>query len=107
MTLTGEEYCDWLSFLLPGADGVIAVLKCTVDESGTHGDARVLCVAGCVATSRQWKLFVDEWRPKIAHLRKGYHAKSADCAELNSQLADLMWRRLDHTCAHHNHRERV
>ena len=99
MTLTKEEYHDWLSFLLPDDSGVIAVLKCTVDESGTHGNAQVPCVAGCVATGRQWRLFANEWRPLIAGLPKGYHAKRGDCAVLNCELADLMWRRLDHTRA--------
>jgi hypothetical protein len=93
-----EEYTEWLASLLP-EPGVLAVLKCTIDESGTHKGAAVLCVGGCVATTRQWGLLAKEWKPRIKHLRKGYHAKRADCEELNVELAELMRVRLDHTLA--------
>jgi hypothetical protein len=99
--MSGECPGDWLDGLLPpGKAGVIAVLKCSVGESGTHGAAApILVVAGCAATARQWRLLAQEWLPQIRGLPKGYHAKRRDCEALNVVLAEIMRRRMDHTLA--------
>jgi hypothetical protein len=35
------------------------------DESGTHGDSKVLCVAGLISTVEQWTEFQREWREAL------------------------------------------
>jgi hypothetical protein len=94
-----SEHSDWLGLIQSSEDGSIAVLKVTVDESGTHGDAPIMAVAFCIGTKRQWGLFASDWRPIYTKElgENPYHAKLPICRDrLNAPLSELMWRRLDH-----------
>jgi hypothetical protein len=94
--LASEDYAEWISGLVPhDQSGVVAVLKCGIDESGTHAGSPIMIVAGCVTTTRQWELFAQEWLPQIADREDGYHALSAP-PWLNQSLADLMRTRMDY-----------
>jgi hypothetical protein len=71
-------------------DGVIAVFKVAIDESGSHGDSPALCVAGCLADVGNWAGFCHSWRPRAAaYAERGFHATIARDAD-NAFLAELI-----------------
>jgi hypothetical protein len=90
-----DHFTDWLDDVLSEPDGNgLAVLKATMDESGTHKRSAVVCAAVIVGTKSQWKRLAKDWAPivKQANYRNGYHAK--DCARINPELASIVARRL-------------
>jgi len=98
--MSGEEFAEWLECIAPNGEAVLA-LKSAVDESGSHDDAALLCVAFCITTSTQWRKFEREWAdirilpPGVRH----YHAKDRRCDRLSDQLAGLMQRRMERIVA--------
>jgi len=97
----GQEVTEWLDWILCYEPGVVGVLKVAVDESGTRKDDPCLVMAACVATSRQWGMFVDEWtetsKGRVPE-GKHYHAQERWCEEggLNDELPPLMDKYLDY-----------
>jgi hypothetical protein len=79
----------------------VAMIKAAVDESGTHDNRALLCVAFCLATSTQWRHFEREWSavrilpPGVKH----YHAKDRRCDDLTAKLIPLMERRMSRMVA--------
>src|SRR4051812_6525092 len=89
-----DEFGEWLLWLLPDERGFdpVVMLKATIDESGTHKDAPVLCVGACIALPHAWRVLRNAWRPHIAHLKKPYHATEhkKNPRKLNDTLAGLI-----------------
>jgi hypothetical protein len=98
---SGQEVTEWLDWILCYEPSVVGVLKVAVDESGTKKDDPCLVMAACVATSRQWGMFVEEWtetsKGRVPE-GKQFHAQERWCEEggLNDELPPLMDKYLDH-----------
>lgn len=56
----------WLSFPGPDHRGLILMLAAYFDDSGTHGDSKIVSWGGFIGTDTQWGKFDDEWRSKLA-----------------------------------------
>jgi len=67
---------------------LFAMIAAYLDESGTASRDSVLTVAITVGNSEAWAEFESQWRPKINHLKDGYHARRHK--KLYPDLADLM-----------------
>lgn len=98
LAISGREFREWLECIQLEKGGVIAVLRATLDESGTHSQNALLSVGVCLGTPTQWGHFEREWRPICERLVPGgvakYHAKEANCSAASVELAKLMARRL-------------
>ena len=96
----GRDTQDWMEWILGYQSGRVIVLKVGIDEGVTHTENPVLAVAACMTTSRQWGLFVEEWRGRLKGKvpeGKVYHAQEGWCEGpdgLNDQLAELALRRM-------------
>lgn len=98
-TLSAREFGEWLACIQPDeGKSAIAVLKVSVDESGTHGNAPALVVAACVATPNGWKQIRRAWAPRAAKYPNGYHATKAR-DEDNLFLANLLPEHLEASLA--------
>ena len=95
-----SELDDWLATItLDVPDCEVAVLRGVIDESGTHLNARALCVAACVGTSTQWAKLRKAWDPEVIGALgavEKYHAKDAACGDLNFLLAELIVQHMDY-----------
>ena len=69
--------------VLPGNDGVIAVLKVFMDESGTHEGSPVVTVSAYFGKPREWERFTKHWNRQKRPIRV-FHA--ADCANLRGEF---------------------
>ena len=97
--LSPNDLRDWLACLQPDeGKSAIAVLKVSVDESGTHGGAPALVVTACVGTPKGWTRILRKWRPRAANYPKGYHATQAR-DEDNLFLASLLQPHLEASMA--------
>lgn len=84
-------YSDIINFLSGNGRWCIAVLEAYLDESGTHDEAPVLCVAGYVGNRRQWGIFEKEFLPQLK--RSGqtcFHAEDSSCDRLRIPLASAI-----------------
>jgi hypothetical protein len=93
--LSGAAFREWLKCIQPGRDGVLAMYKASIDESGTHQNAPVLCIAICVASADQWSAFEAEWGPVTQEIQRGYHAKRPECNPFNELLASLVVKHME------------
>jgi hypothetical protein len=57
----------------PANGRYVSVLHAFLDESGTHSQAPVACVAGFWGSGNQWRVFRKLWKP----LCEGFHAKDS------------------------------
>ena len=64
---------------LADQDGLIAVPRVFMDESGTHDGSPVVTVGSYVATPKQWRLWTKDWNAAKAPI-KVFHA--SDCEKL-------------------------
>ncbi len=69
----------------------VAVIQGYLDESGTHRNATVLCVAGYFAPESRWHSFEREWRTILKdHGISRFHATERKSAPLKSHLATII-----------------
>ncbi len=74
------------------------MIHAAIDESGTDGQAELVCVAVVSGTSRQWRLLKEDWCAVLADLPKRYHALDTlfdGPGAPNEILAKLVQRRMD------------
>lgn len=62
--------------ILASNDGLVAVFKTYIDESGIHEGSPVVTVAAYMARPKQWQAFTSAWRRAIKPI-KIYHATDA------------------------------
>lgn len=65
--------------VLAAKDGLIAVFKIYLDESGIHDGSPVVTVAAYVARPKQWGAFTSEWRRTIRPIKVYHAADAANC----------------------------
>ena len=79
---------EMIDFLSGSGRRCIAVFEAYLDESGTHDEAPVLCVAAYVGKREQWLKYEKEWLPIINKSRVSCcHAVEAECDRLRPSLA--------------------
>jgi Protein of unknown function (DUF3800) len=71
-----RDVLDLSRAILAAQDGIVAVFKVYIDESGTHDRSPVVTVAAYLARPKQWEAFTKEWRRAIRPI-KVYHATDA------------------------------
>ena len=69
--------------VLADQDGVIAVIRSYMDESGIHDNSPVVTVGTYFGRPSQWKLFTKEWNKRKRPI-KVFHA--ADCQNLKGEF---------------------
>lgn len=65
--------------VLASDDGLIAVFKVYIDESGIHDGSPVVTVAAYIARPKQWEAFTKEWVPAIRPIKVYHAADAANC----------------------------
>jgi hypothetical protein len=77
-----------LDALLPGGGAAVPLVEAYFDESGSHDDSPVLCVAGYIMEAEEAKRFGSEWRAVLEpHGLSAFHM--VDCAHGNEEFADI------------------
>ena len=85
--------------ILAANDGLVAVFKVYIDESGIHDGSPVVTVAAYLARPKQWAAFTSEWLRAIKPIKVYHAADAANChGEFEGwtpqQVADLAKRAL-------------
>jgi hypothetical protein len=65
--------------ILAANDGLIAVFKVYIDESGIHEGSPVVTVAAYLARPKQWAAFTSEWLRAIKPIKVYHAADAASC----------------------------
>ena len=65
--------------ILASRDGLVAVFKVYVDESGVHGSSPVVTVAAYLARPKQWEAFTKEWKRAIRPIQVYHATDAANC----------------------------
>jgi hypothetical protein len=64
--MIGARLLDLMDGVLPGGRGVLALLYAYFDESGTHGSATNIMVAGFVGSKTSWRRLQRDWKAVLA-----------------------------------------
>jgi hypothetical protein len=78
-----RDILDAHDLALEGSDGVIAVLKAYMDESGVHDGSPICTVAAYMGRPQNWQEFAKKWKPAKRPINV-FHA--ADCANLRGEF---------------------
>jgi hypothetical protein len=100
-----KNFFRLLDVLLSDGQGLAIMVEAYCDESGTHRDAPILCVAGFAAEPQQWKKFCRRWQTVLdekhleyfhmkevkkysGHVRK--HLQRDECEPLIMQMVGIV-----------------
>jgi hypothetical protein len=69
----------------------VIVVEAFLDESGTHGNSPVVCVAGYMGEHEEWKRFEECWDPILRSANIDcFHAKEPRCDPLRPHLVECL-----------------
>jgi hypothetical protein len=74
--------------LLRGDGYIVQIVHAFFDESGSHGDSAVLCVAGYAFAKREARLLAKEWAAALRQYKLPFF-HMVDCAHGNRNFASL------------------
>ena len=83
-----EPFVSIVGALLNGGGYVVQLVHAFFDESGSHADSEVLCVAGYAFEKREARLLAREWATVLRQYKLPYF-HMVDCAHGNGKFAHL------------------